>query len=318
MASEKTTAILEEIKALTILELSDLVKEIEEEFGESAAPVAVAAVGGAAPAAADEEKKEFRLAGEITSGVTDPDKVGLYSCFSLAADGTCQKLNKVTQYNSETNLQVQSIGYSSTSKEMSHGNVNDSTIKSYLENWYEKNLVTVDSKLSKEATYCNDRSISTYGDSAYQNQGYGLIPTMYSYPRFYSWNGSIIGLPRLTCENRNDRFSVSSTIGNGKMKYPVGMITADEVNMAGGRTDYVNNLYYLYSGVGGYWTLTVSKFSVWGTKGSNYYVAESGILHEASVGPDTNWVRVRPVINLDSSKVTFTGSGTRFDPYVIS
>ncbi len=60
MASEKTTQILDEIKALTILELADLVKAIEEEFGVSAAPVAVAAVGGAAaPAAAAEEKTEF-------------------------------------------------------------------------------------------------------------------------------------------------------------------------------------------------------------------------------------------------------------------
>lgn len=59
MASEKTTAILDEIKALTILELSDLVKAIEEEFGVSAAPVAVAVAGGAAPAAAAEEKTEF-------------------------------------------------------------------------------------------------------------------------------------------------------------------------------------------------------------------------------------------------------------------
>ena len=58
MASEKTTAILEEIKALTALELADLVKAIEEEFGVSAAPVAVAAAG-AAPAAAAEEKTEF-------------------------------------------------------------------------------------------------------------------------------------------------------------------------------------------------------------------------------------------------------------------
>ena len=58
MASEKTTAILEEIKALTILELADLVKAIEEEFGVSAAPVAVAVAGGA-PAAAAEEKTEF-------------------------------------------------------------------------------------------------------------------------------------------------------------------------------------------------------------------------------------------------------------------
>lgn len=59
MASEKTTAILEEIKALTVLELADLVKAIEEEFGVSAAPVAVAVAGGAAPAAAAEEKTEF-------------------------------------------------------------------------------------------------------------------------------------------------------------------------------------------------------------------------------------------------------------------
>ena len=58
MASEKTTAILDEIKALTILELADLVKAIEEEFGVSAAPVAVAVAGGAAAPAA-EEKTEF-------------------------------------------------------------------------------------------------------------------------------------------------------------------------------------------------------------------------------------------------------------------
>ena len=60
MASEKITAILDEIKGLTILELSELVKAVEEEFGVSAAPVAVAGAAGAAPAAAAaEEKTEF-------------------------------------------------------------------------------------------------------------------------------------------------------------------------------------------------------------------------------------------------------------------
>lgn len=60
MASEKITNILEEIKSLTILELSDLVKAVEEEFGVSAAaPVGVVAAAGAAPAAAAEEKSEF-------------------------------------------------------------------------------------------------------------------------------------------------------------------------------------------------------------------------------------------------------------------
>ena len=58
MASEKITAIVEEIKSLTILELNELVKAVEEEFGVSAAPVAAVAVGGAA-APAVEEKTEF-------------------------------------------------------------------------------------------------------------------------------------------------------------------------------------------------------------------------------------------------------------------
>ena len=74
MATEKTTNILEEIKTLTILELADLVKALEEEFGVSAAPVAVAgpAAGGAAAPAA-EEKSEYDVilasAGDSKLGV---------------------------------------------------------------------------------------------------------------------------------------------------------------------------------------------------------------------------------------------------------
>ncbi len=60
MASEKNTALIEEVKALTVLELSELVKALEEEFGVSAAaPVAVAAAPAAAAATAEEEKTEF-------------------------------------------------------------------------------------------------------------------------------------------------------------------------------------------------------------------------------------------------------------------
>ena len=59
MASEKITAIIEEIKSLTILEVADLVKALEAEFGVSAAPVAVAGGAAAPAAAAVEEKTEF-------------------------------------------------------------------------------------------------------------------------------------------------------------------------------------------------------------------------------------------------------------------
>ena len=58
MASEKITALIEEVKGLTVLELNDLVKALEEEFGVSAAAMAAPAAGGAAAAPA-EENSEF-------------------------------------------------------------------------------------------------------------------------------------------------------------------------------------------------------------------------------------------------------------------
>jgi large subunit ribosomal protein L7/L12 len=73
MASEKTTAILDAIKGLTILELADLVKEIEAEFGVSAAvSVAAPAAGEAAPAV--EEKTEFTV---VLKGYDEAKKMGI-------------------------------------------------------------------------------------------------------------------------------------------------------------------------------------------------------------------------------------------------
>ena len=61
MASEKVLAMIEEVKALTVLELSELVKALEEEFGVSAAAATVTVAGGAAAAPAEEEKTEFDI-----------------------------------------------------------------------------------------------------------------------------------------------------------------------------------------------------------------------------------------------------------------
>ena len=69
MANEKSLQIIEQIKTLTILELADLVKAIEEEFGVSAAPVAVAGVAAGPAAAAAEDKTEFDV--ELTSFEAD-------------------------------------------------------------------------------------------------------------------------------------------------------------------------------------------------------------------------------------------------------
>ncbi|MEA4919936.1 MAG: 50S ribosomal protein L7/L12 [Clostridiaceae bacterium] len=61
MASEKVTQLIEEVKVLTVLELSELVKALEEEFGVSAAAPAAAAAAPGAAAAAAEEQTEFTV-----------------------------------------------------------------------------------------------------------------------------------------------------------------------------------------------------------------------------------------------------------------
>ena len=74
MASEKITAMIEEIKALTVLELSELVHAVEDEFGVSAAAaVAVAAPAAGDGAAAAEEKTEFDI--ELTEVGAEKIKV---------------------------------------------------------------------------------------------------------------------------------------------------------------------------------------------------------------------------------------------------
>ena len=146
----------------------------------------------------------------------------------------------------------------------------------------------------------------------YTNDGYGVNPTIYGYERYVNYaNQGILG-PTLSCL-KNDSFSVSNVKGNGKLKYPVGLITMDEVNMAGGINGSANTLYYLYSG-NTYWTMSPSSFYGW------IRAVESLVSEVGSIKDDvTSWSQgVRPVINIDPSKITFSGNGTMSDPYVIS
>ena len=203
--------------------------------------------------------------------------------------------------------------WSSTSYAGAHANELNSTIKTYLDSWYDSNLSSVDSKLSKDTIFCNNRQVSTYKSSPYVGDGYGVTLTMYSYPRFYNWAGSSIS-PSLTCPQANDKFSVTTIKGNGELSKPVGLITADEVSMAGGRTSSQNTLYYLYTGTT-YWTMTPSNFGGRNSAGG-FSVMSSGELNGWNYV--SNVYGVRPVVNLNTENLTFTGTGTMQDPYVIS
>jgi len=167
-------------------------------------------------------------------------------------------------------------------------------------------------KISKDTIFCNNRNISNKTSGTYNNAGYGMNPTIYGYERYVNWASQGKLGPDLSCP-ANDSFSVSSSKGNGKLTYPVGLITLDEANMAGGINGSANTLYYLYSGQN-YWTLSPSSFNCW-FNADEARVTSSGELDRDWTSPGFG---VRPVVNLDSDNLTFTGNGTVSDPYIIS
>ncbi len=265
----------------------------------------------------DKNTNTFKLDGDLMQATLTEygnqyNDEGYYTCFSTSSTGTCQRLNHVQKYVSATYMSVKAVEWSSTSYDRAHANEVNSNIKTYLEDWYDSNLSSVDSILSKDTVFCNNRQISSYSDGTYRNTGYGITPTMYGYTRFYNWNGSSIS-PSLNCPQANDKFSVTTTKGNGKMSNPVGLITADEVSMAGGKTGAQNTLYYLYTGTY-YWTMTPSLFD-YDSSAHVFGVTSSGALVRPRV---SDGYGVRPVVNLNTDNLTFTGTGTMQDPYVVS
>ena len=266
----------------------------------------------------DKNNNAFKLGGTLEAMTlseynTKHANDKLYTIFNTSSTATSQRMNHVEKYVSPTSMSVKAVEYASPSLENATSNTTNSTMKIYLEDWYKNNLSSYSDKISKNSSFCNDREISTKKSGTYQNSGYGAVPTIYGYERFYSWGGRMTG-PRLTCSNVNDKFTTSnSTIGNKKLTSPIGLITADEVNMAGARTSYKNQLFYLYTGIY-YWTMSPSRFS------SDGYAYELFVASSGELGEWRNVVYgngVRPVINLDSSNLQFTGSGTKENPYII-
>jgi hypothetical protein len=120
----------------------------------------------------------------------------------------------------------------STTYEATHANTNSSTIKTAIDAWYNTNLASYASKIS-DTEFCNDRSIASTAATWFSSdtaKGYGTNETYYgAYNRRFNTH-----VPKLTCQNKNDRFTVSdTTTGNGNLTNPVGLITMDEVGFAG-------------------------------------------------------------------------------------
>ena len=250
----------------------------------------------------DETTKKFTLTGTIKQ-LTWKDNSSeivsgnLYSCLNTS----CNVVYKITGYSSDNRMNVQPISYSSDSYDDAVTNNTNSSIKNTIDVWYKNNLTDYTSYIADE-TFCNDRSILS-------GSGY-LINEITYYNTFNKlYNDKT---PVLKCTQDNDKFKVSNTSAN--LDYPISLITADEVAMAGGVYNIANSNYYLYNGQY-FWTMSPYLFSSYYSMAFIWTVRSLGNL-------DNNYVAssfgVRPVINLRSDVQITKGDGTALNPYVVA
>ena len=213
------------------------------------------------------------------------------------------------------------VGYMYTIGEQ-HGTSKSSDIKTYLEDWYANytDLNKVGTKIIDQI-YCNDRTASTSeSGTAGEISSWASTGTQYAYGAGLRLYGdSSKPSPSLKCTNANDKFTTTIAKGNGKLSYSVGLITADEVNMAGADNQFNSNAsYYLYIG-SDYWTgspIAYSRKQFGGGESREFGVYDDGRLGAYDVSNDDGSM-VRGVVSL-SSESKLLGSGTYNDVYVVS
>ena len=243
----------------------------------------------------------------IYSGTTAPT-----SSTATVMTGTGTQINATTYaFNSSYNNPAY-VGYMYAASTQ-HGNSTSSTIKTAIDNWYKTTTLETDTttkSLVADQIFCNDRSATT-SSSGTPGEISGNMSTSTTY-----YYGAYVRLitnksPKLTCPTESDKFtSKKSSIGNKALEYPVGLITADEVAMAGGGDGTSNSSYYLYTNQY-YWCGSPRDFG--SSSAGEFIVNDYGYLDSRYVNAARG---ARPVVSL-SSKAKLSGSGTYDDVYTV-
>ena len=207
------------------------------------------------------------------------------------------------------------VGYMYTVGQV-HGLGTNSGIKNTLDSWYQTNIAKkgYGDKVSTEAGFCGDREPSTSSSTSNGAGGTGTTQTYYGgYIRLVNSTKS----PTLKCKNNEDMYTISgSSRGNKALTNPVGLITADEVSMAGGVYGQTNQSYYLYTN-SAYWTMSPYLFNASFSFAFVFGVWSDGSLGNLNGRNVSNTIGVRPVINLSADVTAKSGNGTSSTPYEI-
>ena len=254
------------------------------------------------------------LHNDNTTGVANPCDAANNSASAAFARYSGETYESAFNTNKEDNAY---IGFKygtpgSNTYEATHANTNNSTILTNLETWYTNNLKTYESVID-DTVWCNDKTNVTdtsYNPSSYGGNatglGYGTNVTYYgATQRLVGTSGSAGGTgPSLKC---NGELS--------KITSKVGLITADELALAGYAYGLQNSTTYLQENATDtyWWSLSPNHFDggrayVWGVYGSNggFYSYNVNITYG-----------VRPSISLKST-TNVTGEGTSSSPFIIS
>ena len=171
-------------------------------------------------------------------------------------------------------------------------NTKDSTIKTAIDKWYSSYLIKYTDRL-EDTVFCNDRRLTSLG--GWSPDG-GITSSNLRFKNFET-------VSDLNCYNRNDKFTVTETLGNGKLTYPVGLLSSWELR----------NSFSIFKNE--QLTLTMSpSFST----GTYLYVRSLDVYYNVSASARvTSYSGVRPVISLKRNTVPNSGDGTINNPYIV-
>ena len=202
----------------------------------------------------------------------------------------------------------------SATYEETHANINDSTIKKNVDNWYENNIKGTNyEQYLADNLFCNDRTISKYNPDNHSNYGFGAEFTNYvrAYGPWSAPSNTENAKMKFYCKQLNDSFTVQSSLGNMSLKYAISLLNKDELILSGlyssGNSTKSN---YLADG-NNYWLISPDAFEELGAK----------VRNEKVNGESFNVVNVvygvKPVINLKQGSLKH-GDGTINNPYRIN
>ena len=209
------------------------------------------------------------------------------------------------------------VGYMYTSGN-AHGNSTSSIIKTANDNFFNTKLTTYTNYLDYNAGFCGDRSTLNVQEGVGTNSAITYYAGNTRFQR---------GTPSIKCPDSLDYYTVSNaTTGNKALTYPVGLVTLDEIVLAGSGAGYYDradfntpqNINGYLMGSHNFWIMTPSGFFyLFGFKEALAMGYEIGAVSKIGETYTDISSGLRPVINLKGT-LKFTGDGTKENPYIPS